>query len=95
MRWEEVAELEEDLGDFCEACWAPQWVTADGTHHCAWPAELHQEIERLKGAIHTLVADEVISTGKARELCNMSIEQQRKLFQEAYRRPVPEGDLGR
>ena len=39
--------------------------------------DLVDEIERLRGAIETLVADEVISTGRARELHGMTIEQQR------------------
>lgn len=35
------------------------------------------EVSRLRGAIETLVVDEVISAGRARELHGMTIEEQR------------------
>jgi hypothetical protein len=38
------------------------------------------QVERLTVAIHTLVADEVISQGKARELCEMKADEQRDWF---------------
>ncbi len=40
---------------------------------------LEDEVERLHGSIDTLVLEEVISSGKARELLNMKVEEQREL----------------
>lgn len=49
---------------------------------------------RLLGALAILVEDEIISSGRARELGAMSIEEQRAYLRQVFERPRPEGDLG-
>lgn len=49
---------------------------------------------RLLGALAILVEDEIISSGRARELGAMTIKEQRAYLRQAFERPRPEGDLG-
>ena len=49
---------------------------------------------RLLGALAILVEDEIISSGRARELGAMSIEEQRAYLRQAFERPTAPGDLG-
>lgn len=49
---------------------------------------------RLLGALAILVEDEIISSGRARELGAMSIEEQRAYLRQLHERPAAPGDLG-
>lgn len=49
---------------------------------------------RLLGALAILVADGMISSGRARELGVMSIEEQRAYLRRAMELPAAPGDLG-
>lgn len=52
---------------------------------------LEDDVQRLTGAIETLVLEEVISAGKARELHGMTIQQQRAFWHRALRPEQREG----
>lgn len=49
---------------------------------------------RLLGALAILVEDEIISSGRARELGAMTVEEQRAYLRQALERPMSPGDLG-
>ncbi len=67
-----MAEISANTDGICPMC---------ATRHYA---DLEAENTRLRGAIETLVVDEVISAGRARELHGMSPEEQRKFWVDRY-----------
>ena len=52
-------------------------------------ARLAERIQRLEDAIETLVVDEIISSGKARELKAQSVEEQRARWRDFFAKTGP------
>lgn len=70
-----LAEHKANYHGVCRQCKSKH--PCDAAEACAGLAALQAENERLRGSIETLVADEVISAGRARELHGMTCEEQR------------------